>query len=98
MPNKAFAERMRLPFVKRVLFSLAGSKLDRKARSQGKRYEFIFVQADGEQLRRITDIVRDRNVHPAVDPHMFRFDDIQTALKLVAGMGGRASGKIVVRF
>ncbi|PST49009.1 oxidoreductase [Bifidobacterium callitrichos] len=98
VPNKAFAERMRMPFLKRVLFSLAGSKLDKKAQAQGKRYEFIFVRADGEQLRHVTDIVKERDVRPSIDPHMLRLDDIQAALKLVAGMGGRASGKVVVRF
>ena len=37
-------------------------------------------------------------MRPSIDPHMLRLDDIQAALKLVAGMGGRASGKVVVRF
>ncbi|MBW3087436.1 NADP-dependent oxidoreductase [Bifidobacterium sp. 82T24] len=96
VPNKAFAKRMRLPFLKRALFSLAGSKFDGKARSEAKRYDFIFVHADGEQLRRVTDIVKRREVKPSVDPHEFGLDDIREALKLVAD--GHPSGKVVVRF
>ena len=56
-PNKAFAKRKQFPGLKKLLFSLAGSKYDKTAKKQGKEYRFVFVRSDGAQLRKITEIV-----------------------------------------
>lgn len=54
VPNRAFAERNGSPLIKRLLFTLAGSKYDWAAKRQGKAYRFLFVRADGRQLEEIT--------------------------------------------
>lgn len=43
-PNRMFAKRNGFSWLKRVLFTLAGSKYDSAARKQGKEYRFMFVQ------------------------------------------------------
>ena len=95
IPNGEFARRSGFPWYKRALFTLAGMKYDRAAHRQGKEYRFIFVHADGEQLRRITEIVEQNHITPAVDPHCFSLDQINDALRLVAR--GPLQGKVVIR-
>lgn len=94
MPNKAFAERNGLPLVKRLLFTLAGSKYDRAAKQQGKEYRFLFVRADGMQLADITRLVEKKGIIPRIAPHEFDLSQINDAVKLVAD--GHTNGKVVV--
>lgn len=94
-PNGEFARRSGFPWYKRALFTLAGMKFDRAARRQGKEYRFLFVHADGGELRRITEIVGQNRITPAVDPHRFSLDQINDALQLVAR--GPLQGKVVIR-
>ena len=94
VPNGEFARRSGFPWYKRALFTLAGLKYDRAARRQGKEYRFLFVHADGEQLRRITQIVERHHITPAIDPHRFSLDRINDALRLVAD--GPIRGKVIV--
>lgn len=95
VPNGEFARRSGFPWCKRALFTLAGLKYDRAARRQGKKYCFLFVHADGEQLRRITQIVEQNHITPAVDPHCFSLDQINEALQLVDR--GPLQGKVIIR-
>lgn len=94
-PNGEFARRNGFPWYKRALFTLAGMKYDRAARRQGKAYRFLFVHADGEQLRRITEIVERNHILPAIDPHHFSLDQVNEAMRLVAE--GPTLGKVIIR-
>ena len=85
MPNGAFAKKNGLSSGKRLLFSLAGAKLDRAAQRQGKEYRFHFVRSDGSQLKKITKIVETQHVVPQIDPHEFDLSRISDALALVSG-------------
>ena len=82
--------------IRKFLFSLAGRKFDHMAKAQGKKYSFVFVRSDGEQLKKITRIVEEKRIAPPVDSHHFNIDDINTALQLVKN--GNANGKVVIRF
>ena len=94
-PNKAFAERKQFSGLKKQLFTLAGSKYDRAAKKQGKEYRFIFVRSDGAQLRKITKIVEQQQVKPAVDSRIFSLEQANNALQLVAQ--GSLNGKVIIR-
>lgn len=96
VPNRVFAERNGLPLVKRLLFTLAGSKYDRAAKQQGKEYRFLFVRADGAQLEKTTQIVEENHIVPKIDPREFDLSQINEALQLVAGR--HINGKVIVRF
>ena len=96
VPNGAFAQKNGLPLIKRLLFTLAGAKYDRKAKGQGKAYCFLFVRADGAQLKKITRIVEAEHIIPQIDPHEFDLSRIRDALALVSG--GHINGKVMVRF
>lgn len=94
-PNKAFALRHRIGGLKKLLFTLAGSKYDKAARKQGKEYRFIFVRSNGVQLRTITEIVEKLQIKPAVDNRVFSLAQANEALRLVAE--GPLNGKVMIQ-
>lgn len=94
-PNKAFAERKGFSGLKKQLFTLAGSKYDKAAKKQGKEYRFVFVRSDGAQLRKITEIVEQQQIKPAVDSRVFALDQANDALRLVAK--GPLNGKVIIQ-
>lgn len=95
-PNKQFAIDKGFPIWKQIIFGLVGSKFDKKAKKKGVQYRFIFVRADGNQLEKITKIIEENNIVPAIDPTNFTIDEINDALKLVAK--GHTKGKAVIKF
>lgn len=94
-PNRAFAERMHFSGLKKLLFTLAGSRFDKAARKQGKEYRFLFVRSDGAQLRKITEIVEKQQIKPAIDSRIFSLSQVNEALRLVAK--GPLNGKVIIQ-
>ncbi|WP_300757416.1 NADP-dependent oxidoreductase [uncultured Brachyspira sp.] len=93
-PNKKFAEVNQFPFLKRTLFSLAGSKYDKKAMKEGKEYRFMFVRADGTQLKEITKIAEEKNIKPKIFSKVFNIEDTAEAIKTMSK--GGIEGKIII--
>lgn len=92
MPNYQFAKANQLPWYKKLIFGLAGHKLDKLAKQHQVNYRFIFVKSSGEQLQKITEIIEKNNIQPAVDPTIFSLNDAKQALELVAN--GHPKGKV----
>lgn len=95
-PNKRFAKTMLFPGWKQKLFTIAGAKYDHKAKKKKIQYRFIFVRSDGGQLKKITRIIEENGVVPAVDPTKFHIEDINEALNYVAT--GHPKGKVIIQF
>ncbi|WP_407887645.1 NADP-dependent oxidoreductase [Levilactobacillus sp. N40-8-2] len=95
-PNRQFAQDQHLSWWKTILFSLAGARLDRRTKRIGAQYRFLFVRSDGNQLRKITQLVERENIVPAIDSTPFKLADINQALALVAT--GHPKGKVLIRF
>ena len=93
MPNKAFAKSMGMSKAKQMLFGMAGAKMDRLAKKYGVTYHFIFVHADGKQLKEASEILAQKEIRPALGKH-FTLDQTQAAMEQVA-KGGNA-GKIIL--
>ena len=93
--NKAFALRHHFGGLKKLLFTLAGSKYDKAAKKQGKEYRFLFVRSNGAQLKKITEIVEKQQIKPAVDSRGFSLDRANEALQLVAK--GPLNGKVMIQ-
>ena len=93
-PNKEFAVRNQFPLWKRQLFSIAGAKYDKRAQEEGKSYRFMFVRADGAQLRKITKIAEENHIVPIIDAHKFSLEQADDALKQVAS--GHTDGKVML--
>lgn len=96
IPNREFAEKNNFSFIKKTLFSFAGSKYDRVLRKKGGKYKFMFVHSSGKQLEEITKIVEENNIIPRVDSRRFSLFDINQALNLVSS--GHTNGKIIIYF
>jgi NADPH:quinone reductase-like Zn-dependent oxidoreductase len=64
------------------------------ARRYHARYEYLFVRADGEQLRAITPLVERGAIKPLVDK-TFPLEHVRDALAY--SESGRATGKVVIK-
>ncbi len=93
-PNRAFAERIGASPVMKLAFRFVGRKYDAMAAKNGQTYDFIFVHSDGQQLAEVSEILAKIEIHPSVDG-VFGLDDVNAALKKVAGGGSR--GKTVLQ-
>lgn len=94
-PNRMFAQHNGFNWLKRILFTLSGRKYDSAAIKQGKEYRFMFVRSSGSQLKRVTEIMENSNTVPDIDPRIFTLENINEALKLIAG--GNINGKIIIK-
>ena len=94
-PNKAFAVKYHVSGLKKLLFTLAGSKYDKAAGKQGKKYRFLFVRSNGAQLQKITEIVEQQQIRPAIDSRIFSLSQANEALQLVSK--GPITGKVIIQ-
>lgn len=60
LPNREFAERMGLSFVKKGLFKVAGMKYDKMASKKNQKYYFLFVESNGRQLEEVSGIFAEK--------------------------------------
>ena len=94
LPNGEFANRMDMPFGKRLLFKLAGMKYDRMATRNQQHYHFIFVHEDGEGLQQVSQLFAEKRIPASVD-EVFHLEDVNQALKKVASGGSK--GKTILK-
>lgn len=94
-PNRDFAERNGFSWLKKLLFTAAGKKLDKQAAKFDVNYHFIFVKSNGAELKKVTKIVEKNQIKPAIDPTVYQIDDINQALKKVAT--GHPQGKVLIK-
>ncbi|WP_202879064.1 NADP-dependent oxidoreductase [Companilactobacillus halodurans] len=95
-PNKQFAIDHNLPWWKQILFAIAGSKIDNKAKKANVKYRFIFVRSNGQQLKKITQIIEKENIIPAIDPKEFHLNDINKAIDYMTHE--HPKGKVLIHF
>lgn len=94
-PNKTFAVKHHVSGLKKLLFTLAGSKYDKAAGKQGKEYRFLFVRSNGAQLQKITEIVEQQRIRPAIHSRIFSLSQANEALQLVSK--GPINGKVIIQ-
>ncbi|KQQ54100.1 NADPH:quinone oxidoreductase [Pseudomonas sp. Leaf127] len=92
-PTPAFAQAQGLSWGLQQAMRLLSFGIRRKARKKGVHYAFVFMRADGAQLREITALVESGVIRPVID-RTFPFAATADALRLVEQ--GRAKGKVVV--
>ncbi|MDT0168516.1 NADP-dependent oxidoreductase [Pseudarthrobacter sp. BRE9] len=94
-PDPAFARKAGLNPVLRLAVAVLSSKVRRQARKLGVSYEFLFMRASGDQLRRISTLVDDGVLRPVVG-EVFDFDDTPQALESLATGGIRGKAVITI--
>jgi len=93
-PDPAFAEAIGLPWFMKLIIRLLSSGIRKKAKRRAVSYSFLFMKANGSQLREITTLIDSGAIRPIVD-RVFPFEATQEAMAYVET--GRAKGKVVVR-
>ena len=93
-PTPAFAVARGLAWPLQQVLRLLSFGIRHKAKKNGCEYTFVFMRADGAQLREITSLIEAGAIRPVVDK-VFPFQDTHRALDYVDS--GRAKGKVVVQ-
>lgn len=94
-PDPAFGRAIAAPLFVKLVMRLLSSGIRRRARSRGIDYSFVFMKADGGQLREITRLIEAGAIRPVVDK-VFAFESTNEALAYAEA--GHAKGKVVIKF
>jgi NADPH:quinone reductase-like Zn-dependent oxidoreductase len=93
-PDPAFANGIRAPWFVSLIVRLLSSGIRNKAARRGLTYAFLFMRANGHQLREITRLIDAGYIHPVMD-RVFPFESSNEAPRYVET--GRAKGKVVIK-
>ncbi len=93
-PDPAFGRNIAAPAFVRLVMRLLSSGIRRRARGRGIDYSFLFMRANGGQLRDITRLIEAGAIRPVVDK-VFAFESTNEALAYAEA--GHAKGKVVIK-
>lgn len=93
-PDPAFGRNIAAPAFVRLVMRLLSSGIRRRARGRGIDYSFLFMRANGGQLREITRLIEAGAIRPVVDK-VFAFESTNEALAY--SEAGHAKGKVVIK-
>lgn len=93
-PDPAFAKEIGAPWFVNLIVRLLSSGARKKATRRDVKYSFLFMRANGQQLREITRLIEAGAIRPVID-RVFAFESTNEALAHVEA--GRAKGKVVVK-
>jgi NADPH:quinone reductase-like Zn-dependent oxidoreductase len=92
-PDPGFARQLGAPKFVGIAMGLLSRKVRTQARKLGVGYSFLFMQADGGQLRELASLYDAGHLRPVIDT-TFAFDQTLEALAYVEQ--GRAKGKVTI--
>jgi NADPH:quinone reductase-like Zn-dependent oxidoreductase len=92
-PDPHFARELGKPWILRPVMGALSHRIRTAATRRQVDYSFLFMRADGDQLRAITALIEAGAVEPVMD-RVFPFEATNEALAYVAK--GRAKGKVVI--
>lgn len=93
-PDPAFGAEIKAPWFVKLIMRLLSSGIRKQAKRRNVSFSFLFMKANGNQLRAITPLIDSGVIRPVVD-RVFPFDATQEAMAYVET--GRAKGKVVVK-
>jgi len=93
-PDAGFAKQLGAPSVLGLVMNTLSRKIRKRARALGVRYEFLFMQANGSQLRKLGALYDSGKLRPVIDS-TFPFDQTLEAMAYVE-QGRTKAGKVVV--
>jgi len=93
-PDPAFGRNIAAPAFVRLVMRLLSSGVRRRARGRGIDYSFLFMRANGGQLREIARLIEAGAIRPVVDK-VFAFESTNEALAY--SEAGHAKGKVVIK-
>jgi len=93
-PDAGFARQLGAPAILGVVMGLLSRKVRKQARALDVRYEFLFMQANGRQLRELGALYDAGVLRPVLD-RTFPFEQTPEAMAYVE-QGRTKAGKVVV--
>ena len=93
-PDPDFAREIGSPWILRPVMRVLSYRIRRAAKRRHVSYSFLFMRANGDQLREITALIDSQVVHPVMD-RVFPFESTREAMAYLEK--GRAKGKVVVK-
>lgn len=93
-PTPEFANETGLPWFLKLLMGILSAGTRRKAKKLGVGFSFLFMKADGSQLKAITALIDAGYIKPVMDK-VFPFAQIKEAIAYVES--SRAKGKVVIK-
>jgi NADPH:quinone reductase-like Zn-dependent oxidoreductase len=93
-PDVAFAKENGSNWFLQQVMRLLSLGIRNQAKRHGVSYSFVFMRANGEQLRKITSLIEAGIVRPVMD-RIFPFEATNEALAYLET--GRAKGKVVIK-
>lgn len=93
-PDPEFGAENAYPGFLRFVMRMLSASIRRKSRRRGVRYAFLFMKANGAQLREIAKLIEQGAIRPVID-RVFPFASTNEALTYVES--GRAKGKVVIQ-
>ncbi|CAN7177042.1 NADP-dependent oxidoreductase [Bosea sp. LjRoot90] len=93
-PDPDFAREQGLNWFLRQVMRALSFGIRRKARARRISYSFLFMRANGEQLRQITSLIEAGIIRPVMD-RVFPFEATNAAMAYIEA--GRSKGKVVVK-
>lgn len=65
-PTPDFAKEMGAPWFVKIILSLINASIRKKAKKKDIDYSFLFMRAEGEQLRQIGELIESGNIKPVL--------------------------------
>lgn len=93
-PTPEFANEAGLPWFLKVIMRILSAGTRRKAKKLGVGFSFLFMKADGGQLKEISTLIDAGIIKPVMDK-VLPFAQIKEAITYVES--GRAKGKVVIK-
>ncbi len=93
-PTPEFASAIGLPWPLRFVIKVLSFGALNKARKRNVSFKFLFMKANGYQLKEITKLIENDVIKPVIDK-VFPFEETNNALSYVEN--GRSKGKVVIR-
>jgi NADPH:quinone reductase-like Zn-dependent oxidoreductase len=93
-PDPEFAKEIGSPWFVKLIMGLISFTVRKKARRLKIGYSFLFMRANGDQLKEISSLIDSGIIRPIIDK-IFPFEATSEAMAYVET--GRAKGKVVVK-
>src|SRR6266571_228314 len=93
-PYPDFAREIGSPWILKPVMRVLSYRIRRAAKRRHVSYSFLFMRANGDQLREITALIDSGVIRPVMD-RVFPFESTREAMAYLEK--GRAKGKVVVK-
>ena len=93
-PDPDFGQEIKANWFLKLIFRIISSGVRKKAKQLKVNFSFLFMRANGSQLKEITTLIDSGAIRPVMDK-IFPFEQINEALAYVET--GRAKGKVVIK-